>query len=658
MKNWIKYSVVNLCLLLLTAGSLLIVFALEDPNMKRNNQNNQFLTISAEDALGRTTTPADAMKKDRYVGLFYFIWFENSQKEALDVTRLLRTNPEELWDPRDATGIAPPGAMYYFNKPLYGYYSSNDRWVIKKHVELFTMAGLDFIAIDLSNDVIYPTQLTTLMTVLQEYYDAGWDVPKVLCYTNLNTGHTVQMLYDFMYKEGKYKDLWFYGPYDKPLIIARRGEMESKELVDFFHMRPAQWPGFEYGFNANGWPFCDLNRPQKTHKNLIGVSVAQHNSYIFSYGVRTDPLYPMPRENHGRGFSTARPVNGNVRAIEAGANIQEQWDYAIEQDPEIVFVTGWNEWATNKRLPNADDQTVAWFVDSFNTEYSRDIEMTATPSYVYDEESGTCIQEGYGDNYYCQMVDNIRRYKGISTGEDKVEKSVRIDMSAYSEEQWRDTYCFVNMSTDNVPRSDRYYRMAAPKNFIREFRVTNDNEMVYIMIRTDEDAIIGNGDDSLLNVMIGVEHLEETGFEGFQFLINRYPAADGKTSIEYSSEGYHFEKAGDASITVDGKYVMLAVPREVLKVNGKKDFTLHVKCADSVQSPDNMSDYYVSGEVLPLGRYYCVYRGAGRLQPEEATPPTTDTLKKIAGLMTAGAVILGTVVTALVLRAKNIKRKG
>lgn len=216
------------------------------------------------------------------------------------------------------------------------------------------------------------------------------------------------------------------------------------------------------------------------------------------------------------------------------------------------------------------------------------------------------------------------------------------------------------MSTDNAPRTDRYYRMVAPKNFIREFRVTNDNEMVYVMIRTDEDAVIGNGDDSLLNVMIGVEHLEENGFEGFQFLINRYPTSDGKTSVEYSSEGYHFEKVGDASITVDGKHVMIAVPREVLKVSGEKDFTLHVKCVDSVQSPDNMLDYYVSGEVLPLGRYHCVYRGAGQLQPEEVALPTTDTLKKVIGVVAAGAVIiLGTVVTALVLRAKkNNKRKG
>lgn len=657
MKNMIKYSVMSFCLFLLTVCSLLVIFASEDLSVKNNDQNNQFLTISAEDALGRTTASADALRKDRYVGLFYFIWFDESQKDALDVTKLLRNNPEELWNPRDETGIAPPGAMYYFNQPLYGYYSSKDRWVIKKHVELFTMAGLDFIAIDLSNDVIYPTQLTTLMSVLQEYYDAGWDVPKVLCYTNLNSGHTVQMLYDFMYKDGKYKDLWFYGPYDKPLIIAKRGEMESRELVDFFHLRPAQWPGFEYGFNASGWPFCDLNRPQKTHKNLIGVSVAQHNSYIFSYGVKQDPLYPMSRENHGRGFSTAQPINGNTSAIEAGVNIQEQWDYAIGQDPEIIFITGWNEWATNKRLPNAEDQTVAWFVDSFNTEYSRDIEMTAAPSYVYDEESGKYIQEGYGDNYYCQMVDNIRRYKGITTGEVKSEKSVAIDMTTYRDEQWKDTYAFVNMSVDNAPRTDKYYRIKAAENFIRELRVTNDNENVYIMIRTDEDAVLGNGDSSLLNVMIGVEHLEENGFEGFQFLINRYPTADGKTSVEYSSEGYRFEKAGDADITVDGKYVMIAVSRETLKVSGEKDFILHVKCVDSVESPDNMLDYYVSGEVLPLGRYYCVYHGAGQFQPENNTSYSTDTFKKIISAVAAGVIIVGAVATVLVLSTKNRKKR-
>ena len=650
-KPWIKCGVVSLCLLFLALCSFLFLLAIKGPVPKSNNQNDQFLTISAEDALGRMTTPADAMKSDRYVGLFYFIWFENSQKNALDVTKLLRTNPEELWDPRDSTGIAPPGAMYYFNEPLYGYYSSTDRWVIQKHIELFTMAGLDFIAIDLSNDVIYPPQFVTLLSVLQEYYNAGWDVPKVLCYTNLNSGHTVQSLYDMIYKDGRFRELWFYGPYDKPLIIANSEEITSEELKDFFHIRPAQWPGFEYEFKVDGWPFCDLNRPQRTHTNLIGVSVAQHNSYIFSYGLKTDPLYPMPRENHGRGFSLASPVNGNVEAIEAGVNIQEQWDYAIEQDPEIIFVTGWNEWATNKRLPNSDDQTVAWFVDSFNTEYSRDIEMTAAPSYRFDEENGNYVQEGYGDNYYCQLVDNIRRYKGILNGEAVTEKSVSVDMSGYHPEDWQGTYTFLNMSTDSTARTDQNYRMDAPTNFIREFRVTNDDEMVYVMIRTDDDAIVGNDDPSLLNVMIGIEHLEESGFEGFQFLINRYPAAEGKTSVEYSAEGYHFEKVADAAITVDGCYVMLAIPRRALKIEEDQSFTLRVKCVDSVQAPENMMDYYVSGEVLPLGRYYCVYQGGG--QPLPSWIPSALVAMMVCAL--GGAIVLGSV--AIVLILCNRKRR-
>ena len=33
-----------------------------------------------------------------------------------------------------------------------------------------------------------------------------------------------------------------------------------------------------------------------------------------------------------------------------GINFQEQWDYALSVDPEIIFVTGWNEWIMGRNV--------------------------------------------------------------------------------------------------------------------------------------------------------------------------------------------------------------------------------------------------------------------------------------------------------------------
>ncbi len=97
---------------------------------------------------------------------------------------------------------------------------------------------------------------------------------------------------------------------------------------------------------------------------------------------------------------------------------EEQWQRAFELDPEVVFITGWNEWIAmqlNKK------QGPAVFCDQFDVEFSRDVEM---------------MKGGYGDNYYMQMAANIRRFKGM-TGPSKASPSKSIEISS-SFAQWQD----------------------------------------------------------------------------------------------------------------------------------------------------------------------------------------------------------------------------
>ena len=62
--------------------------------------------------------------------------------------------------------------------------------------------------------------------------------------------------------------------------------------------------------------------------------------------------------------------------------------------PPFVMVTGWNEWIAGRfGKPGGPPE----FVDQFDQEFSRDIEP---------------MQGGHGDNYYWQLISNVRRYKG------------------------------------------------------------------------------------------------------------------------------------------------------------------------------------------------------------------------------------------------------
>ena len=584
------------------------------------------LNLASTDALGRTLPEITGYRDDRYVGLFYFIWHSGSSEYKYDVTKLLRSNPDELWDPYDDTGISPP-VMHYFNEPLFGYYSSEDPWVVRKHVEMFIAAGVDFIALDLSNDVIYEDALMLLLETMDAYRQAGWDVPKFICYTNLNSGNTVKNLYDLIYSRDLFSELWFYGPYDKPLIVAQKNEVEFQEIKDFFHFRPAQWPGFEYEVYEDGFPFCDLNRPQRIHENLIGVSVAQHTAYVFSYGVKVDPLTTPRDKNHGRGYTSKNRKNGDVNAILRGANIQEQWDYAIKRDPEIIFVTGWNEWATGKRKAWFEGQTVACFVDSFNTEFSRDIEMTKESTYIVDEETGAYIQEGYADNYYLQMIQNIRKYKGISSSEDdiKVNAPYTIDVDG-TPSQWNSVKSvYYNISIDNISRDCAGYTQAAADNFIQTLRVAHDSDYVYFYIRTENDITAYNTEKTnWMNLFIGIAGSENPSWDMYQFVLNRHPVSDSKTSLERYTAENEFEHVENVSYSVQGNIMQIAVPRASLGLDNA-EYTLYFKAADSIDKETDIMDYYVSGESVPLGRLAFSYRlGKDDIAEEEPTTEHTE----------------------------------
>ena len=88
-----------------------------------------------------------------------------------------------------------------------------------------------------------------------------------------------------------------------------------------------------------------------------------------------------------------------------GIYFQQRWDEAIKGDPQFLYLNDWNEWTAGKYQPAGGATTkfmrrdsTYFFVDQYNAEFNR------------------CLQPmkgGYTDNYYMQMAQNIRRYKGV-----------------------------------------------------------------------------------------------------------------------------------------------------------------------------------------------------------------------------------------------------
>lgn len=578
--------------------------------------------LTATDAVGRTLPAVSGYKTDKDVGVFYFLWHGQHVNEKNDgstirnVTQLLKTNYNDLFDKNPENAVVPKDAWLHVNEPLYGYYSSTDEWVMRKHIELFIAAGVDFVMFDFTNGYAYIKPMQNFLDLLLEYKAAGWDVPEVSFYLWINGNNLIkQHLMKKVYKNDKYKDLVYSADGKKPMIAAtidmdvnQLGQKLDQEYMEYFDVRQSD-VAYGKGDHELLWPYWQFKRDWKVYKDMVNVSGAQaHNAFSFAY--ECAPGYNG--EVHGRGWSSSNPTNGNVEAILRGDNIQEGWDNAISKDPNIVFVCGWNEWVVQKAfLPDGFPH----YTDNFSVEFSRDIEMMKTPTYVSDGKGGY-KEEGFGDNYYLQLAYNIRRFKGIAaTNQVDGTQKVSIDING-ALSQWdaiKEKY--VALSANKEERDSRgfylgtNYKQDAPDNVIDNVQVAFDNNNVYFKITaTDTITKYKSGATNWMNLFIGVEGSDKAAWSNFNYVINRTPGSNGKTSVEHFTKNGAFTlgKCGDASYNVSGKVLQIAVPRSALGIT-EDGFNLTFKVTDGIEDTDNILDYYVSGEAFPVGRYAYTY---------------------------------------------------
>ena len=124
-------------------------------NPSKDDFSQTINSLVSTDIYGRSFSEKDVASSDRLVGMFYFVWHgQHTPQGIFDVTKLNKEHPQDLWEIKDSP-LSPYDVFHYFSEPLYGYYRSEDPWVITRHIELLTMSGIDYISIDLTNWAIY-----------------------------------------------------------------------------------------------------------------------------------------------------------------------------------------------------------------------------------------------------------------------------------------------------------------------------------------------------------------------------------------------------------------------------------------------------------------------------------------------------------------------
>lgn len=536
------------------------------------------------DVLGRDTPgPSDVLdfRNDRYVGIFYFLWLDLNQ--VYDNTQILTEHPNAR-----ATNASPPWgpihAFHFWGEPMFGYYRSHDPWVLRRHAALLSDAGVDFLIFDATNTLIYEKVVMPLCEIFEQQRQLGDHVPHIAFMVNTQAGATAQKIYGQLYKPGLYPELWFHWQ-GKPLMLCDPAEA-SQEVANFFTLRKAHWP-FDLINTHNAWHWeatypqvysydQDASQPEEVNVS-VGQNLHQDTGQV-----------EMMSTGHARGRSYH---NGHCdtqpEAYKHGFNFQEQWERAFELDPNVVFITGWNEWVA---MQLNKDKGPAIFCDQFNLEFSRDVEM---------------MKGGYGDNYYLQMAANIRRFKGM-TPTAKATETKSIDIAGPMN-QWDDVeQIYLDHAGDTLPRNfpgcgDHHYTVTTGRNDFRLLKVIEDSDNIYFYAQTS-DPITPYTDPNWMWLLIDIKESDTSHWEGFNFLVNRNPADENITSLEVCLNNWAWQRLATISYRVQGNQLHLAIPKKQLGIAGR-DRTIEFKWIDNTQSPGDILDLYTNGDTAPNGRF-------------------------------------------------------
>ena len=591
------------------------------PSVDTYGNGYNFNYLCGVDMFGRTFSPVQGFNNNKQVGIFYFLWngqhVVNTSAPVYDISALIAAG-KETSDVLNTSGttLSPLQEYHYWGKPLFGYYNASEVWVIRRHIEMLTSAGIDFIIFDCTNGPTYDAVWPTILDNMLSMQNSGWAVPKIAFYTHTDSTNAMNSLYNSLYgnttNASKYASL-FYCPKGKPMII---GDLPSATVAANMDVRPAYWPqqGIDGSFtsaDAAGFPWIEWVFPQYNHNGIISVSVAQHPNGRFS----DKPIQNYGSQNNwGRGCDANG--NRNITTFRQGQNFQRQWDSAKNQGATTIFITGWNEWITLKHIPDGLSRIA--FVDCYNEEFSRDIEpMTG----------------GYQDSFYLQMIQNIRNYKGISgTMAIPVSKTINVnDITFFT--QWDNvTNLYMNPQSTlykrsgtpvqgSIPAADtNIYKTDLPLNNILSVKVTHDANNIYMLIScqlnvknyTSSLVTYAVSQDRWMNVLLSTGNIQAQGWEGYKYVINRSATlatsssgAVGTGSIcLLNSDGTTGSQVGTATISYSGKNVQISIPRSAVGATGTSGF--YFKVADNIKNYLDINDYYISGKSFPMGRlsYY------------------------------------------------------
>jgi hypothetical protein len=549
-------------------------------------------TWAASDGLGRILPTYDQvgdLKPNKSIGIFYFLWAENEasfKTGPYDTTQILAKANGSLIN---ATW-GPKAEFHHWGQPYLNYYLIDDEFVIRKHAQMLADAGVDTLIMDATNAFTYDNIWSKIGDIYTDMRSKSIRTPKFCFITWSSSESTVRKLYQNLYSQNRYRDLWFLWD-GKPLLFANPDGFPS-DLVQYFSIRESwAWTKGQswYGDGRDKWPWID-NYPQGRGLDAAGqleqtcVAVAGH-----------------PVNNIGRSFDGPSQHEPDQKNPMNGTYFSQQWAQALNIDPSFIFVTGWNEWIAQRFTQTSAQNSfigqqwpigTTFFVDEFTEEYSRDVEP---------------MFGGHGDNYYYQLISYIRRFKGMTKPDiPSASKTIIINQDFT---QWNNVTPYYlddifDIPSRNHPRyGDQGGQLIdySQRNDLQRMQIARDENNLYFYARSTGQWIQGNNYNWLF---LNTDNNYTTGWMGFDYLVD---LGQGQLKKSLDNNG-HWQNQETTTIMNSGyNELHFSLSYQSLNINNTM-INLQFKwlSADTLYTFDPLH-FIDKGDSAPNGRFTYTY---------------------------------------------------
>ena len=625
-------------------------------------------TWVASDALGRLMPSAEEegpVKNDkrRVVSIFYITWHTQDHYTnfkapySADVTNILNAEPAARLDAKHKLWSE---GSFHWGEPETGYFLSQDEYIIRKDMSMLTDAGVDVLVLDVTNAVRYWDEWEVLFKTMEKIKAEGNKVPQ-FCFWAFNGPviTVVQDLYDRIYKNNRFTDLWFYWD-EKPLLLyngtpkfdangqdakqpnphydkgaktdasnPHYGDPDyalefytdyTKEVKNFFTKRTMwwgyhKWKGNRYVGTEDNWSFGydlgnknvramdpdDLVSKHNGKKEEACVTPAQHPASLVGKSWRRETDQPQLNEYDLVDSAYVPWLGKTVKNPEGyGIYFQDRWNEALRSDPDMLYINDWNEWTAGKYQPDNNGtkkfmrrDNPFFFVDQYNAEFNRCIQP---------------MKDGYTDNYYMQMAQNIRKYKGVrpplvQKGFNPVKIDGQFDDWEKGLTEFRDTKGDT-YHRDHNGYGGLHYTNESGRNDIITSKVTVDKRTICFFAETNQQ-LTPSTDKNWMLLLIDADNNSRTGWYGYDFIINK-SVLDSNTTTLMRYDGSHPEdpwtNIANLKLSSTGKSLEIEVPRKLLNLIGS-EFTIDFKWSDNPADLKSPISLCTNGDTAPNRRF-------------------------------------------------------